>query len=305
MALSEPRLQSRPPTASTELPRLAALNESDVGGGLRLSEAAGWNQVEDDWAFFIGHGHAFGGRDGQDQLVATAAALPYGTTAGWISMVLVDPAWRQRGLASALVRECIASLQTRGALPCLDATDEGAAVYRGLGFAVGFAFDRWQSAGLGPTSQGVASGVAEAAVADGVRGASAADLARIESLDTAASGLGRGLLLARLMARSDTRAWLGSDGNGFVMTRRGLRATQVGPLVAATGRQAVALLAAALAATSGPVYVDVPVVQQEIGGWLERRAYRRQRSFVRMSLDAAFPPEVEASCFALAGPEFG
>lgn len=300
MAPSEVRMQAQP-SAADKAPRIEALTRDDVAGGLRLSDAAGWNQVDDDWALFLEHGQALGGRDREGRLIASAAALPYGAAAGWISMVLVDPAWRHRGLASALVRDCVAFLQTRGALPLLDATADGAAVYRGLGFAEGLAFDRWQSDGAAVSSAEVRG----TATSDVVREADRDDLARIASLDASASGLDREFLFARLLPRAGTRAWLGLDGNGFVVSRRGRRATQVGPLVAAHGRQAVALLAAALAASSGPVYVDVPAARQEIVDWLERRGFRRQRSFVRMSLGAAYPPEVDASCFALTGPEFG
>ena len=105
--------------------------------------------------------------------------------------------------------------------------------------------------------------------------------------------------------RADTRAWLDAGEQGFVMARRGRRATHVGPLVAENGRQAVALLGAALASSSGPVYVDVPAARQETVDWLERRGFRRQRSFVRMSLGAAFPPEIDERAYVLVGPEFG
>ena len=138
-----------------------------------------------------------------------------------------------------------------------------------------------------------------------MQAASLADLDRIAELDASSSDLERRFLFARVLARADTRAWFDADRNSFVMRRRGHRATQIGPLVAANGRQAIALLGAALAATSGAVYVDVPAAQQEVAGWLERRGFRRQRSFVRMSLGAAFPPEADEHAFVLAGPEFG
>ena len=48
----------------------------------RLSDAAGWNQVGDDWALFIEHGRTLGCRDGDGRLIATAAALPYGSRRG-------------------------------------------------------------------------------------------------------------------------------------------------------------------------------------------------------------------------------
>ena len=192
----------------------------------------------------------------------------------------------------------------------LDATPAGAEVYRRLGFAEGFGFDRWQS---DAATHGLERFDAEMdpaiSVADGsgsnVRPARPADLDLIASLDAAASGLERRFLFADVLARPGTRAWLHAEDQGFVIARAGRRATQIGPLVAEHGRHAVSLLRAALAATSGPVYVDVPAAQQEIAGWLERRGFRRQRAFVRMSLGAAYPPEVAPRCVVLAGPEFG
>jgi len=52
-----------------------ALGLTDVPGGLALSIAAGWNQIADDWAFFIAQGHASGFRAPSDGLVATTAAV--------------------------------------------------------------------------------------------------------------------------------------------------------------------------------------------------------------------------------------
>jgi GNAT superfamily N-acetyltransferase len=302
MALSEPRMQAQPPTAAGQMPQVETLVGGDVAAGLILSDAAGWNQVGDDWALFIEHGHTLGCRDGEGRLIATAAVLPYGAAAGWVSMVLVAEAWRHRGLASALVRECAAHLRASGAMPLLDATTAGAAVYRGLGFAEGFAFDRWQSDAVSPAMDAGARDDASAGI---VHPAAPVDLDRIAALDASASGLERRFLLARLLARADTRAWLDADDQGFIIARRGRRATQVGPLVAENGRQAVALLGAALASSSRPMYVDVPAARQETADWLERRGFRRQRSFVRMSLGAAFPPEIDERSFVLAGPEFG
>jgi GNAT superfamily N-acetyltransferase len=302
MARSEPRMQPSVRAEAAGAPQIETLAVGNVADALALSDAAGWNQVGADWALFIEHGRTLGCRDGEGRLIATAAALPYGSAAGWVSMVLVAEAWRHRGLASALVRECLARLQASGALPLLDATAAGAAVYRGLGFAEGFAFDRWQSDAVSPTMSASARDDATAGI---VHAATLADLDRIAALDAAASGLERRFLFDRLLARSDTRAWLLADEQGFVMARRGRRATHIGPLVAENARQAMALLGAALAASSRPTYVDVPAARQETVDWLEQRGFRRQRSFVRMSLGAAFPPEIDERSFVLVGPEFG
>ncbi len=69
--------------ASSEVLAIERLALDDVAGGLALSDAAGWNQSADDWAFFIAQGETFGMRDDTGRIVATAAALPYeGASAG-------------------------------------------------------------------------------------------------------------------------------------------------------------------------------------------------------------------------------
>ncbi|MEO7336636.1 MAG: GNAT family N-acetyltransferase, partial [Caldimonas sp.] len=129
-----------------------ALALSDVPGGLALSGEAGWNQSADDWAYFIEQGHAIGFRTGAGALVATAAQVAYAGGFGWISMVLVDRAWRHRGLASLLVESCVKRLRTQNVAPTLDATPAGQPVYRHLGFRPGFAFERWKGHGTGPST---------------------------------------------------------------------------------------------------------------------------------------------------------
>jgi ribosomal protein S18 acetylase RimI-like enzyme len=306
MALSEAREErcSRDPRAA---PRIEVLSPADVDAGLALSKAAGWNQTAADWALFIERGRTIGCRDAAGGLVATAAALPYGTQAAWISMVLVAEGWRHRGLASALLRDCIAHLQAAGTRPLLDATPAGAAVYRGLGFAAGFELERWQSSRP--------RGVAAAAGADGPsdasdaaaapRAAAATDIDRMASLDRSASGLDRRFLLESFLSRTGTQAWLAADGRGFVIARAGRRATQLGPLVAAGAAQAIALLGAARAAAKAPVFLDVPTSQGEIAAWLQAQGFSRQRPFVRMAFGAAPVPGLAKSAFVVAGPEFG
>jgi GNAT superfamily N-acetyltransferase len=278
--------------ASSDVAAIERLGSADANGGQALSAAAGWNQTHDDWRLFLERGHAFGCRDEVGRLVATAAALPYDGGAGWISMVLVDPAWRHRGLASRLMGECIRHLQSLGLTPTLDATPAGQAVYRQLGFEAGFAFERWE--GEGRTASG-----------GDVPEAGAGDLARVVALDRAALGVGREVLLRDFLGRRTTQAWLHPTQAGFVVARAGHRATQVGPLVAATVGAALTLLGHVLARTAGRVFVDVPVRAAAVAEALAQRGFVRQRPFVRMALGAAPASEPHATLFAVAGPEFG
>ena len=286
--------------------RLVALAPADVEAGLALTDAAGWNQTGDDWALFIEKGRSIGYRDGANRLVATAAALSYGTSAGWISMVLVADAWRHRGLASALLDACVQHLRSANIVPVLDATPAGAAVYRRLGFVAGFEIDRWQWQAAVPVAS-VPEPAAPATASS--RPAGIADLDAIAALDLAATGLDRRFLLASFLSRSQTLAWCAADGHGFVIARAGRLATQIGPLVASGPHQAIALLGAALTSArvvpGRSVFLDLPRCRGELAAWLEAHGFVRQRPFVRMALGAAHPLVLGEGCHVLAGPEFG
>ena len=280
-----------------------ALAPGDVAGGLALSTGAGWNQTADDWAWFIAQGHASGMRADDGRLVATAAAAVYGDRA-WIAMVLVDPAWRHRGIASRLMERTIGRLQDLGVAPMLDATPAGEAVYRQLGFRAGFVFERWQgvaAGGLEGAADRASAGTADAAP----RPATLADLDTLTALDRVANGFDRHGLLQAFLGRPGTRAWLGAGGSGFVIARTGTRALQIGPLVARDATAAQTLLATALGALHGPVFLDVPTRWSALTAWLEARGFVHQRPFVRMDLGAPQPMACDDRLFVLAGPEFG
>jgi len=121
----------------------------------------------------------------------------------------------------------------------LDATPAGAPVYRRLGFVPGLAFERWE-AELAP------SAAAEQAGHSDIGPAGAADLDQVCALDASASLVDRRFLLEAFLSRRDTRAWVSHDAQGFVVLRAGLRAAQIGPLVASDESAAIALISTAL-----------------------------------------------------------
>ncbi|HEY5633504.1 MAG TPA: GNAT family N-acetyltransferase [Burkholderiaceae bacterium] len=302
--------------AASEAATRVVLDEDDVPGALALSDASGWNQTAEDWLQFLRHGRVLGVRSALGEIVATGAALPYDASQGWISMVLVTPAWRHRGLATELLNDCVSQLRARGITPVLDATPAGEQVYRRLGFAGGLGFERWEAglgsgpsaavparAAPGPGAAGSARGLASAQQA--ARRAGIEDIDAFAALDAGASRIARRFLLESFLSRRDTRAWMSGDGEGFVIARAGRRATQVGPLVAADEAAATALLDTALAHVVGPVFIDVPTRWQALSHWLDQRGFRRQRSFLRMALGGTAALGGSDRLFAVAGPEFG
>ncbi|HEY3636461.1 MAG TPA: GNAT family N-acetyltransferase [Caldimonas sp.] len=292
--------------ASSEAVALERLGRADVDAGVRLSDGARWNQTARDWAFFVDHGETIGVRDDAGELVASAAALPYDGGVGWVSMVLVDPCHRHRGIATRLLGASVEALRGAGRVPVLDATPAGAAVYRRSGFAPGFVFERWEGdtdcAGAGA---GSANREGDARIAGVVEVADERAVDALLALDRSVWSIGRAPLLRDFLARPGTRAWLAADASGFAVVRVGRRAYQLGPIVASDAASALALANAALASVRGPVFIDMPAHALALADALAQRGFARQRPFVRMALGDAPALAASARVFAVAGPEFG
>jgi ribosomal protein S18 acetylase RimI-like enzyme len=275
-----------------EAPVDAGLTEADVPGALALSNKVGWNQTAADWRLFIAHGRTVGLFDAHEGLVATAAALPYHNGFGYISMVIVDPAWRRRGLARRLMGECVETVRAQGRAALLDATPAGALVYRGLGFVELATMERWEGeGGAAFSTEGIADRLAPG------------DLDKLIEADALAFGSQRRFLLEDFLARSGTAAWT-CDG-GYLVMRQGHRALQIGPLVASSSDAARALLATAIANAHGRVFLDLFTTWPDLAALLESSGFMRQRPFIRMALDRATLPGDMRRLAVAAGPEFG
>lgn len=285
--------------ASTELAE-RALAPADVEAAGRLVAQAGWNQTADDWRVFLELGRGFAVHGAGGQLVGTAAVLPYPSGFGWISMVLVDPAFRRGGIATRLLARCVQALKAQGMIPVLDATPAGREVYRPLGFRDGWAIQRWRRTG--------SHADAAAPATPAVRSLRPADWAAVLELDARAFGCDRAPLLERLRRRSESFCCvLEEEGRirGFLLGRDGRVATQLGPVVAEDEAAAISLAGCADARLAAPVIVDALERHAGFARWLERNGFERERPYTRMALgrDSLFGDP--ARTFAIAGPELG
>ena len=264
------------------------LGGDDLDGALALSAEAGWNQGAADWRLMLRLGSGFAVRDG-GRVVATSLAVPYPPAFGWVSMVLVHAPYRRRGLATLLVERATAALTDAGLVPVLDATTAGVEVYGRMGFRPVGKLMRWRGTGgaLGAASH-------EPGLAD-----------RVHELDGAAFGADRGAVLADLSGRPAPVAALAAGGRGYVLSRAGRTATQLGPLVARDATTAVALLAGGLDAVAGTVVVDVPEQAAAVAAHLAGRGFAPERPYVRMALGRDVIAGTPALVHAVAGPELG
>jgi GNAT superfamily N-acetyltransferase len=298
MARSEPATTGLP--AEVE-PRL--LRPSDIDAAVRLSAAAGWNQVAADWQVFFDLGDAYGLVTRADgRLIATAATLPHGKGFGWISMVLVAVDCRRRGFASWLLRQCVDRLLDRQLVPVLDATPAGWPVYLRLGFQ-----DCWSMRRL-VLQRSFPSHHREGRDSALVRPLQAGDWPAILAYDRAVFGGDRAALLRRLADRLP-RAALVADRSGrlagFLLGRDGRVMTQLGPLTAEDEATAEALLRQAFLTQPPPLAIDLADRHERLGRWLMERGFAVERPLTRMVQGRACAFDDPARLFAVAGPEFG
>lgn len=251
---------------------------------------SGWNQTPQDWAIFSREGTVCAVRDAQSHIIASGAVLPMGEDVAWISMILVAPDARGRGVGRAVFEHCLGVVKASGRTAHLDATPDGERIYSQFGFAPRLRLTRWQR-----------DAVATAVTAE--RTPQQHDVEALAALDAQALGAPRNAVLANFLAREDTACV--RSAQGFAIVRRGRIAHQIGPVLAMDETSAAALLERAAQSQAGRVFIDVPDDRVALGHQLRDVGFTPQRGFVRMVLGDQ-PLRGQASFIhAIAGPEFG
>jgi GNAT superfamily N-acetyltransferase len=270
------------------------MRPDDIGRAMELVRMAGWNQTEPDWRMMLAAGGGYGIGDEGGRLLASSMVLPYAPGIGWIGMVLVDEAARRRGLATRLLRNAIGRIEEAGLVPMLDATPAGREVYLGLGFHDLDGISRWRGVG----------GLSAPAPADG--GAPMDDAAADAGIGADAEnfGAGRRWLLDDLRSRPGALALALPAGDGWLWSRAGRTATQIGPVLSSNPDNAIALCGAALDRIAGPVLLDVPDRETGLASFLQARGFTIERSLMRMARGNS-PSTLGGSMRVIAGPELG
>jgi predicted N-acetyltransferase YhbS len=284
------------------------LTEADIPAAMRLKELARWNQTEADWRRLLRleprgcFAATAGGR-----VVATTTTTRFGRELAWVGMVLVEPDYRRRGIATRLLRAALDYLRGAGVpVVKLDATPAGRPVYEALGFEAESLVERW--AGEARRERRDAT-VIESDNTPAVE-MGAASRPELFALDRRAFGADRSALLDSLIAEACVAPLVcvapGGGLKGYVLARRGTAAAYVGPLVATDSAAATALLDAVLGRLAGRrVYVDLNTRFESGAHALTARGLARQRELIRMSYGGRSRAVTSAAVFAIAGPEVG
>ena len=113
---------------------LTRLETADIPRLMEVSGSAGWATTAGTWGALLGVdcGAFYGHRSAGGEIVSSAGVFNYGGLAS-LAMVLVKPAYRERGLARELIKHCLAQLPPTAPV-MLVATELGLPLYTRLGF---------------------------------------------------------------------------------------------------------------------------------------------------------------------------
>lgn len=239
---------------------LRRMTVDDLAAAHILSSEQKWPHRIEDWEMLFGLGFGYVvERDGD--VIGTAMAWLYGDNAATLGMVIVSPKAQGMGLGRRLMEAVLNDLGDRTVL--LNATDEGAPLYRKLGFEP-----------IGPVfqHQGAAFAVpmAELIPDERVRPLGAKDMPTLHGLARRATGMDRDALLDALVPGAQgvvlTRC---NEPVGFALFRRFGRGYVVGPTVAPDTGGAKALISHWLGSNSGMFCrLDIPE-ESGLGDWLD------------------------------------
>lgn len=282
---------------------LIELKTKHLNAALELSKEANWNQVGSDWEMMVEAGNAFGVVSPENHLGATAIALPFGQEFGWISMVLVTKAWRNKGIATHLLNHCVEFLEASDLIPVLDATPAGENVYRPLGFVPHYGIQRWEIDNIESSSYLRSYHNQDHSLLSSVR---LPEFDEILELDRCVFGGDRRVILEGIFKRcKEFVAAPAAKGAGFLLGRAGRNAYQIGPVFAENSDLSVGMLAKALSGLSGRVFIDVLDDKELFLEFLKKIGFRSQRPFLRMAKFRQSPFGLPSKIFAIAGPELG
>lgn len=267
---------------------------ADVPKLHELSIGVGWPHRPEDWALVIGLGQGIVARDEIGRVVGSAMWFPMGMDHAAIGMVITSPRLQEHGAGRWLMGHIFDQVGARGKV--LNATRAAYRLYISLGFMP-----------LSPSFQhnGVVTGLAPSPRT--ARVLDEADRPFVHALDTAAMGIARPEVIERLLALSEGRV-ITRDGQvtGFALCRKFGRGHVVGPVVAETEEDAIALVAPFVEAMQGQfLRLDTRQPEGPFREFLVACGIRHYDTVTRMGLGAVPAPTGPVQSFSLVNQALG
>ena len=272
--------------------RIFPAEDPDIRPIMELVVAAHWPHRPEDVQAAMDLGRVWLTRVGaRGRIAGVAVWWAYGTAAARIGLVIVSPDYQGQGIGRRLVERILDEGGPRGWM--LLSTEAGRSLYQKLGFRI-----------LGSAQRHQGSYRHEPATDPRIRRASAADQARLMKLDHSAMGADRGPILSHLFATGRTIVLCdGGQAIGFAIERRFGLGSVVGPIVAPSEQDAIALFNAS--ARPGFLRVDRPMEADRLGHHLNACGLEGDEVSDVMAL-GEWPAESESvQAFGMAGHAWG
>ena len=270
------------------------MHEADILAAQALTASFGWPHRLEDWALMqsLGKGVV---AEWQGRLAGTALCWEYGADWATLGLIGVDGALQGQGVGRRMMLALMQQLEGRSL--ALHATQAGLTLYASLGFA---------ALGRVVQHQGTVGRVAAGAAEGGsLVPASLADLAQLAALDRQATGMDRATLLGALLRQPGVVLLRDGAAAGFALARSFGRGQVLGPAVAASRADAMAMLGHLLAQRAGQfTRIDVPEACG-LGPWLSALGLHEADTVIRMVRGSDPARLVPVHSVALASQAFG
>ena len=267
---------------------------ADIPSLHALSIGVQWPHRPEDWEMLIRLGHGVVAEDAIGRVVGSAMWWPMEPDFARIGMVITTPRLQEQGAARWLMQQIMRPIGARDM--ALTATREALRLYLSFGFK------------LGATVFQLQGNVTKApAVVPGARPMTAAHEAAVRALDAAALGAKRREVIDALLAVS-TGTVVERDGKvvGFALCRRFGRGHVVGPVVAASERDALALVSPHVAAHAGQfLRLDTQEVEGPFREYLQACGLSLFDTGTSMTFGRERPPKGPARIYGMATHSLG
>lgn len=295
--------------------RIRPMTAADLPLGLRLSDAAGWNQLAADWKRFLAlqpDGCFVAELDGT--AVGTTTTCIFGSVA-WIAMVLVAEAVRGRGVGTELTQHVLRFLDERKvATVRLDARPMAQSIYERLGFVEQYRIAHYEGT-FPSTYSDVRDQMSEITDQEARNHTLTSDLRTLTSdlweallaFDFRITRTERRRLLALLFAEHSQNVrvlWDGPDVQGYLTARPGKKTLRLGPCIATADAGPLLLADAGNRYGGQLVSIDVPLPNEAAIQWVESHGLTERHTLSRMCRGVPVVEQV-GSLWASSGPEKG
>lgn len=255
-------------------------SEAEIAPFLALAKGEGWICERWELEFLLaGFPQGCFVRREEETALGYVTAIRHGRS-GWVGNLLVHPDARRRGIGRELMERAVSALLAGGVETVwLTASEQGAGLYRKLGFVPIDSINRWSRKGaLNRTHR-----------------CETLEIESVRSVDR----VGWGDRRERLLQATCGRGRLHTSSGGFIGCQESSFGTQIGPWGCLIAAQAAELLDRVLTEGDEDVFLDVPAGNFTAAALLGERGFTVKGSSLLMYLgdDPLYQP---GSIYALA-----